>query len=223
VRCNSRRVATPSRSERPGFPTPEVVIKIISPGSNSLAAVRQHLAGLQNRHGRSLETDFFRIPVVGRKAIEDLIDDWDLDLEELLCRVTPFWTLRTTPKKLVHKILFSMPAGTPPDRFLAAVRDFAYSVFAPRHRYAIALHTDEPHPHVHIVLKASGEDGERLQICKATLRDWRKAFADHLRDHGVAAKATTRSSCEKPRRTKLKGIYRPMRPPRLRGTELILC
>jgi hypothetical protein len=209
------------RGVRPGHRTPEVIVKVISPGSNCLRAIRQHFGDLQKGHSRSLETDFFNTPVVGHKAVRELIDDWDLDLDELLCRVTHLWGVRSKPAKLVHKIIFSMPAGTPPDRLLAAVRDFAEKEYAPKHRYALALHTDEPHPHVHVVMKAISEEGERLNIRKATLREWRKAFARHLRNHGVASKATQRSSRGKARMSKLKGIYRPMRTPRAFPQKLV--
>jgi hypothetical protein len=36
-----------------------------------------------------------------------------------------------------------MPSGTAPDKLLAAVRNLAQQEFADRHRYALALHTDE--------------------------------------------------------------------------------
>jgi len=62
-------------------------------------------------------------------------------------------------------------------------------------------------------MKAISEEGERLNIRKATLRAWRKAFARHLRNHGVASKATQRSIRGKARMSKLKGIYRPVRTP----------
>jgi hypothetical protein len=93
------------------------------------------------------------------------------------------------------------------------VRDFAEKEYAPKHRYALALHTDEPHPHVHVVMKAISEEGERLNIRKATLREWRKSFARHLRNHGVASKATQRSTRGKAKMSKLKGSYRPVRTP----------
>jgi Relaxase/Mobilisation nuclease domain len=209
------------RGARPGHRAPEVIIKVISPGSNCLRAIRLHFGDLQKGHGRSLETDFFNTPVVGQKAVRELIDDWDLDLDELLCRVTHLWAVRSKPAKLVHKIIFSMPAGTLPDRLLAAVRDFAEKEYAPKHRYALALHTDEPHPHVHVVMKAISEEGERLNIRKATLRAWRKAFARHLRHHGVASKATQRSTRGNVKMRKLKGIYRPMRTPQAFPQKLI--
>ncbi|MDB6104572.1 MAG: relaxase/mobilization nuclease protein [Gammaproteobacteria bacterium] len=56
--------------------------------------------------------------------------------------------------KLVHNLVFSMPKGTPPDKLYQAVRRFASEKFALQHRYAMALHTDQGHPHVHMVVKA---------------------------------------------------------------------
>ena len=83
--------------------------------------------------------------------------------------------------------MFSMPAGTPPEKVLAAVKNFAREEFGLKHRYAMVLHTDEPHPHVHMVVKAVSEQGVRLHIRKATLREWRREFARHLRALGVAS------------------------------------
>src|SRR5690242_17150124 len=73
------------------------------------------------------------------------------------------------PAKLVHNVIFSMPPGTPPGKLLKAVRKLAENEFAMKHRYAMVLHTDEAHPHVHLVVKAVSEQGERLDIRKATL------------------------------------------------------
>jgi type IV secretory pathway VirD2 relaxase len=70
------------------------------------------------------------------------------------------------------------------------------------------LHTDEPHPHVHVVVKAMGEHGQRLYIRKATLREWRSEFARHLRDQGIAANATPRYVRGETKPQKLDGIYR---------------
>jgi hypothetical protein len=56
-----------------------------------------------------------------------------------------------------------MPAGTPPEKLLAAVRKFAQEEFALQHRYAMVLHTDQKHPHVHVVVKAKCVAG--LYIC----------------------------------------------------------
>ena len=79
------------------------------------------------------------------------------------------------------------------------------------HRYAMILHTDEPHPHVHMVMKAMSEQGVRLNIRKATLREWRREFARHLRAHGVEANATERAVGGSRTAAKLDGIYRSER------------
>src|SRR5262249_28865106 len=79
--------------------------------------------------------------------------------------------------------------------------------FALKHRYAMVLHTDEPHPHVHMVVKAVSEQGIRLNIRKATLREWRKEFARHLRAQGVEANATERAVRGDRLPSKLDGIY----------------
>jgi Relaxase/Mobilisation nuclease domain len=186
---------------------PEVVIKVISPGSNHLHAIAQHFRDLDRGENGALETDDGE-PFRGRKAAERLVENWDLDLEATTWRLPYLQPQRRVPPKLVHKILFSMPAGTPPDKLLTAVRAFVLNQFAPTHRYALALHTDDPHPHVHVVVKARSEEGLRLNIRKPMLRRWREQFARHLRALGVAAKATGRTGL-RPRAIKLKGIYRP--------------
>jgi hypothetical protein len=110
--------------------------------------------------------------------------------------------------KLVHKIMLSMPPGTPAKGVLEAARNFAREEFALKHRYALVLHTDEPHPHVHLVVKAVSEQGVRLNIIPATLREWRREFARHLRDQGIAANATERAVRGETRTHKADGIYR---------------
>ncbi len=174
------------RSDR----APQVVIKVVSPGSNTLMAIRWHLEELQSGKDRAMEMDVCATPVVGKKAARALIKHWGLDSDELLYQhLKP---VRRIPRKLIHKILFSMPTGTPPEKLLAAVRNFAEEEFKHQHRYALALHTDEPHPHVHLVVRAM-KDKEllRLNIRKPLLRKWRQAFARHLRAQGVAAEATS--------------------------------
>jgi hypothetical protein len=72
----------------------------------------------------------------------------------------------------------------------------------------MVLHTYAPHPHVHVVLKARSELGPRLNIRKATLRNWRQLFATNLRELGVAANATERAVRGQSNARLLDGIYR---------------
>lgn len=186
---------------------PEVMVKVLTQGGKDLKAVERHLAYLDRKGELPIETDEGE-QVKGREVEKDLLEDWDLDMEE----IQP-WTDRRgrndrSPPKLVHKVLFSMPPGTPPAKVLSAVRNFAREEFALKHRYLMVLHTDEPHPHVHMVIKAVSEQGERLNIRKATLRDWRQKFAEQLRREGVAANATERAVRGGSRTQKSDGIYR---------------
>ena len=88
------------------------------------------------------------------------------------------------------------------------MKTFAAEKFGTQHRYAMALHTDQGHPHVHLVVKAVSERGERLNIYKATLREWRHDFARYLREYGVEANATERSVRGSYHQNRKPGIYR---------------
>lgn len=91
---------------------------------------------------------------------------------------------------------------------LAAARNFAREKFGAQHRYAMALHTDQKHPHVHMVVKAEGEHGRRLHIDKEMLREWRHDFARLMREQGVAANATQRFVRGKDKRKNADAILR---------------
>jgi predicted transcriptional regulator len=187
--------------------TPEVMVKVLSRGGQDLKAVGRHLAYLNRRGEVEIETDDGQ-RLSGHGVERELLEDWDLDVEEHRRKADLESRSSRPPPKLVHKLMFSMPAGTPPDKVLAAVKNFAREEFGLKHRYAMVLHTDEPHPHVHVVVKAISEQGVRLHIRKATLREWRREFARHLRALGVAANATERAVRGENRPPKLDGIYR---------------
>jgi hypothetical protein len=132
--------------------TPEVVVKVLPRASNDLKAVGKHLNYIGRNGGLELETDDG--DHLSSQMGKDLLDSWDLDLDDARRRGDLAATKGRQPPKLVHKLMFSMPPGTSPDKVLEAVRNFAREEFWGRHRYAFVLHTDEPHPHIHFVLKA---------------------------------------------------------------------
>ena len=170
---------------------PEAVVKVLPRSSNDLKAVGKHIDYIGRRGNLELEGDDGE-RLQGRVA-DALLEDWDLDVDDMRRQGSLAAASKRAPPKLVHKLMFSMPPGTPPKMVLTAVRNFAREEFYGNHRYAMVLHTDEPHPHVHLVLKAVSEQGVRLNIKKATLRHWRTQFASQLRDLGVAANATERA------------------------------
>jgi Relaxase/Mobilisation nuclease domain len=195
---------TPAQAQlvaRTAARTPEVMVKVLSSGAGSSKAVQRHIDYIGRKGEVELLTDEGDV-LTGKGTADTIPDEWNLDLQEAGARNILGAGKRRTLARLVHKLVFSMPAGTNPQRVLSAAQMFCREEFALKHRYVMALHTDEPHPHVHVVLKAVGEQGRRLNIKKATLQEWRAKFAAHLRQQGVAANATPRrgfvtSPCER--------------------------
>ena len=185
---------------------PEAVVKVLPRNSNDLKAVSKHIDYIGRRGDLELESDDGE-RLRGRVG-PALLDDWDLDIDDVRRQGSLVAASKRSPPKIIHKLMFSMPPGTPPQKVLIAVRNFAREEFYGTHRYAMVLHTNEPHPHVHLVLKAVSEQGVRLNIRKATLRHWRSQFARHLRGLGVAANATERAVRGESRSAKKDGIYR---------------
>jgi hypothetical protein len=183
---------------------PEVVVKV-SGGARTLAGVERHMQYIEKKGARGLETDM-ETRAGGPLFARHMVENWDLDTQALKHHSRKF--IRGKPPKLVHNIIFSMPPGTSPAKVLQAVQKLALNEWALQHRYAMALHTDEEHPHVHVIVKAVSEQGARLNIRKATLRAWRAQFATNLRELGVAANATERAVRGETRTHKATRIYR---------------
>jgi len=199
--------------DRTAHRAPQVIVRVSSPQSNDFDAVREHVDHIV-RHGQlGLEMDYGDLmqgASVGRRFMEQT----DLDLEEYRRRLELTVPRGKRLPKLVHKIILSMPAGTSPVGLLAAARTFLREQFGSEHRYAFVLHTDRPHPYVHVVVKAVSEQGVRLHIRKPILRRWRTEFARHLRQQNIAASATRGDA----RGSKPKAIYHTER----RGTSIRL-
>ena len=108
------------------------------------------------------------------------------------------WRSRPTVSSV--SLIFSMPAGTDPEKVLGAVRAaIALAELSDNHDYVLALHTDTPRPHVHLTVQAEGLDRTRFNPRPVRLNRFRERFARELRARGVAAEAT-------PRRARGQGI-----------------
>lgn len=147
--------------------TPEVMVKVVNRGSNSSGAVRAHVGYIGRKGEVELETDDGEI-LKDKHVGNVLLEEWNLDLIEERGKLNLTPNRPKEPPRLVYKLIFSMPAGTPPEKVQAAVRNFAREEFGLKHRYVMALHTDEPHPHVHVLIKATSDEGQRLYVRKAT-------------------------------------------------------
>jgi hypothetical protein len=184
----------------------EVMVKV-SGGARTLQGVGAHFDYIGRKGLNEIETD------MGEKLMErgfekNLMLNWDLDLDVQRRHTDRTVAYGRKPPKLVHNLIFSMPKGTRADKLEAAVRAFALDRFALQHRYAMALHTHQGNPHVHLVVRAISEQGVQLNIRKATLRDWRQRFAAHLREQGIAANAAERAVRGESRIPKTDGVFR---------------
>lgn len=97
-------------------------------------------------------------------------------------------------------MVFSMPPGTDPEQVREAVRDLAESDMANR-RWVMALHTDEAHPHVHLIIAGRDNDGRRFNPDRTFLQHCRERFAENLRARGIEADATPRKARGYPPKT----------------------
>ena len=206
----------------------EVLVKI-SGGGRDADGVQAHFEYI-DRHGKlDIETDHGEV-LRGKTAATELINDWALDYGAIPGAPHSRGKVgadgkRREPRQAFN-IVLSMPAGTPPDKVLKAVKKFAREEFAHQHRYAMALHAEERgkhgmHPHVHLVVKAEHEyGGPRLNPRKADLQRWRERFAEYLTELGVAATATRREDRGFARTNKKTPIYRAARrEPKRLGTS----
>jgi hypothetical protein len=203
AKLSTDEVAHISRTARR---VPEVVIKV-SGGARSLQGVAAHFDYIVRQGLGEIETDMGE-RLNERGFEKDLVLDWDLDLYAHRRHNDRAVAYGRKPPKLVHNVIFSMPKGTPSEKLAAAVRAFAVNRFALQHRYAMAMHTHQGNPHVHLVVKAVSEQRVRLNIRKATLRDWRQQFATCMRQQGIEANASERAVRGETRTRKTDGIYR---------------
>lgn len=189
--------------------TPEVMLKVTG-GGTKVRAVAAHF-GYISRHGKlEIETDD-GVSLQSLDEQKEMLKNWHLDLTAAHYRQPRLGKEAVRGPKMVYNIVLSMPAPTLPEKVLAASRKFARERFGARYRYAMVLHTDQAHPHVHLVVKAEDENGRRLHVDKPMLRQWREDFAQLMREQGVAANATpgiVRGSDKRRTREAIYHIYR---------------
>lgn len=100
---------------------PEVIVKVLTQGAVTPTQVRRHVEYIGRDGELEVETDDAQ-RLTGEEAGNRLVDDWDLDLAaagsaEQVARGGE------RDVRLVHKLIFSMPPGTPADKVVGAVRE----------------------------------------------------------------------------------------------------
>lgn len=165
---------------------PEVFVKVTGrqKGGNH---VKTHLNYIGRKGDVEIETRDGEI-LTSKEDVDERAAEWSDTLQ---------WRSRPTISSV--SLVFSMPAGTEPDKVLGAVRALAHAEFSDNHDYVMALHTDTPQPHVHLTVQAEGLDRSRFNPRPIQLNRLRERFARELRARGVVAEAT-------PRRARGQGI-----------------
>lgn len=178
---------------------PEVMVKVTG-RTRDPGHLLAHLDYITRRGGLEAE-DRDGIVLSGRSEMRALALDWSA-----AAMSDPSWRVNS-PVSL--SIVLSMPAATDAMALRDAARSFADETFADRFDYAWVLHTDTARPHVHLAVRALGDDGRRLNPKKADLAAWREGFARALRERGVEAEATPRRArgvTRKPERAAVRRI-----------------
>ena len=165
---------------------PEVVVKVTGRQRRG-GHVKAHLDYIGRKGDVEIETRDGEI-LTSKDDIAERAAEWSDTLQ---------WRSRPTVSSV--SLIFSMPAGTDPDKVLGAVRALAHAELSDNHDYVLALHTDTPRPHVHLTVQAEGLDRTRFNPRPAQLNRFRERFARELRARGIAAEAT-------PRRARGRGI-----------------
>jgi len=166
---------------------PEVMVKVTG-GGRGMGAIKAHMAYISRRGELALENELGQ-HIQGREELAGVAEEWQLG-----GGLIPTFSHR---REAFH-VMLSMPPETDAQAVLGAAREFAREEFS-LHKFAFVLHDpatdpDSHRPHVHLIVRAQGRDGRRLNPRKADLARWRQAFADRLVERGVAASATRRQT-----------------------------
>ena len=186
--------------------TPEVVVKV-SGFTYDFAHLKRHFAYISRQGNLSLENEQgydFR----DRSEIDNLLTHWEKSHRQASLGQAERYRCSAS-------LVFSMPAETDEICLKNAVRDFAKKTFKD-YRYAMVLHEDSDHPHVHLCIHMWGKHQKKLHIKQGDPQKWREGFALALEEQGISAEATPR----KVRGIMLKTISQAMLHLKARGVKL---
>lgn len=159
--------------------SPEVMVKITG-SSKDMSRMSSHINYIARNGDVSLIDQDGQI-LNGKDEINSIKDQWSsVGIPEDNGKY----------REALH-IVLSMPPETDAKAMLKAVQNFASQEFD-GHKYIMAQHLDEKHPHVHICLMSKDINGNRINPRKADLQDWREQFSEKLKEQGIESKATKR-------------------------------
>lgn len=160
---------------------PQVIVKI-SGSSKGVDKAQAH-ADYVGRNGEVEIEDQDGNKYKGKEQQKDLLGSWKAQgMHE---------THNTGMKREAFNFVFSMPKGTNPEAMKEAVKNLVGEEFD-GHKYVLAQHLDTDSPHVHVIVNATNDRGERLNPRKQDLHNYRVNFVEKLREQGIVAAATRR-------------------------------
>lgn len=160
---------------------PQVIVKI-SGSSKGVDKAQAH-ADYVGRNGEVELEDQDGNKYKGKEQQKDVLGSWKAQgMHE---------THNTGTKREAFNFVFSMPKGTNPEAMKEAVKNLVREEFD-GHKYVLAQHLDTDSPHVHVIVNATNDRGERLNPRKQDLHNYRVNFVEKLREQGIAATATRR-------------------------------
>jgi len=160
---------------------PEVMVKVTG-GGMSTGQIRAHLEYMSRNGKLQVETSENEI-LADKDEIAGFIDAWEIDSRH-----------GAGVNRQAHNIMLSMPKGTDPAQVRLAAMAFAKEQFGEKYPYAMVLHTDKAHPHVHLCVRMAPNERKdgKLFIRRETLEEYRQHFAEKMTERGIEAAATPR-------------------------------
>ncbi|WP_338755965.1 relaxase/mobilization nuclease domain-containing protein (plasmid) [Moraxella lincolnii] len=174
---------------------PQVVVKIS--GSSKGANKAQAHADYIGRNGKVEIEDQDGNKYKGKNEQKELLGAWlAMGMHD---------KHETGSRREAFHFVFSMPNGTNPIAMKTAVKNLVKEEFD-GHKFFMAQHLDTDSPHVHVLLNATNDKGERLNPRKQDLHNYRVNFVEKLREQGIEATATRRIHQFKYKDNKRQGV-----------------
>ena len=160
---------------------PQAIVKVTGFGRGA-RGVADALAYISREGELPLEKDSGEL-IQGLKEQKELVKEWSIDFDG------------QKKSRNSAQIVFSMPPGSDIEALRRAVRATGAKAF-PDNEWVFGIHAhDTPHPHAHMSVKMRGrENGQKLQLRKADLRELRQLFAEAAREQGVELAASSRAA-----------------------------
>lgn len=102
-------------------------------------------------------------------------------------------SLRSQSVRDTMHLMLSAKAGTDIEALRRTARSFLHDRFGD-HKFMFGIHVDKEsagHVHVHAVIAARGDSGQRLHPGPETFREWRGSYAEHAQAEGLRIVATS--------------------------------